>query len=89
MAESRVFKKGASKIAYTISLGSYDATNEFAHASGAVPKGIRQFHLDGYYDWGHATYGFFAGEPAYDDIRKRVVAIVEQDPDGEPPEDQE
>jgi tetratricopeptide (TPR) repeat protein len=62
--------------AFRISLGSYDLTN--AVAAGRLKKGERLFHLDGYYKWGHATYGFFTPEPSYDEIRKRVIGILEE-----------
>jgi tetratricopeptide (TPR) repeat protein len=63
--------------AFRISLGSYESTNSVSVALGSVKKGERMFHLDGYYKWGHATYGFFTPEPSYDEIRKRVIGILE------------
>jgi tetratricopeptide (TPR) repeat protein len=62
--------------AFRISLGSYDLTN--AVAARRLKKGERLFHLDGYYKWGHATYGFFTPEPSYDEIRKSVISILEE-----------
>jgi len=64
------------KVEYKITLGSYDATNAIAHATGEVPEGVRLFHLDGYYPGRHATYAFYQGEPSYDDVRTRVIEIV-------------
>lgn len=63
---------------FRISLGSYDITNSIAVETGQVKKGERLFHLDGYYQWGHATFGFFTPEPGYDEIRKAVVSILEK-----------
>lgn len=64
--------------AFRISLGSYETTNRISVELGSVKKGERMFHLDGYYKWGHATYGFFTPEPGYDEIRKRVIGILEE-----------
>ena len=41
-------------------------------------KGVRLFHLDGYFPNGHATYGMFPGEPTYEETRKLVVDILEK-----------
>ena len=65
--------------AFRISLGSYETTNRISVELGSVKKGERMFHLDGYYKWGHATYGFFTPEPSYDDVRKRVIGILEKE----------
>jgi tetratricopeptide (TPR) repeat protein len=64
---------------YRISLGSYDFTNEVWHqTTKPTPKeSDRLFHLDGYYDWGHATYGMYFPEPSYDEVRKIVIEILE------------
>jgi hypothetical protein len=62
---------------FRISLGSYDITNAVAVQTGKVKKGERMFHLDGYYKWGHVTYGFFTPEPGYDEVRKIVIGILE------------
>lgn len=64
--------------AFRLSLGSYETTNLVASELGSVKKGERLFHLDGYYKWGHATYGFFTPEPSYDEIGKRVIGILEE-----------
>lgn len=65
---------------YRISLGSYDSTNAYWHETTKPrPKDSdRLFHLDGYYDWGHATYGMYFPEPSYDDIRTAVIEILEK-----------
>jgi tetratricopeptide (TPR) repeat protein len=66
-------------VAFRISLGSYETTNRISVELGSVKKGERMFHLDGYYKWGHATYGFFTPEPSYDEVRKRVIGILEKE----------
>jgi tetratricopeptide (TPR) repeat protein len=63
---------------FRISLGSYDLTNSVASRTGGLKKGERLFHLDGYYKWGHATYGFFTPEPSYDEVKKIVIGILEK-----------
>lgn len=64
---------------FRISLGSYDLTNAiWRETTKPKPKeGERLFHLDGYFDWGHATYGMYFPEPSYDDTRKKVIEILE------------
>lgn len=63
---------------FRISLGSYDETNEFAQSLGQLKPGQRRYHLDGYYPRGeHRTFGFYNGEPAYGDIKKEVIEIIE------------
>jgi tetratricopeptide (TPR) repeat protein len=65
---------------YRISLGSYDRTNNMWHQA-TKPRPAddeRLFHLDGYYSWGHATYGMYSPEPSYDEVRKIVVEILEK-----------
>ncbi len=63
--------------AYRISLGSYESTNAIARELGDLKKGERRFHLDGYYpDGAHRTFGFFTGNPGYDQIKKLVKKIV-------------
>lgn len=61
-----------------ISLGSYATTNAvWRETTKPKPKkGDRLFHLDGYYKWGHATYGMYAKEPTYDEVRKIVEGII-------------
>jgi len=62
---------------YKISLGSYDSTNDISHELGEIEEGTRLFHLDGYYPRGaHKTFGFYKGEPEYDDIRIEVIKII-------------
>lgn len=64
---------------YRITLGSYETTNTIWHESTEPrPKPEeRLFHLDGYYDQAHATYGFYSPEPSYDDVRQQVINILE------------
>jgi hypothetical protein len=66
----------------TLSLGSYDFTNQVMKrpADRADPRRI--FHLDGYTpDGSHQTFAFFEGEPSYEDVRKAVVAILDDAPE--------
>ena len=63
---------------YRISLGSYELTNSIWRETKKpkLKKEERLFHLDGYFDGGHATYGMCAKEPTYDETRKIVEGIV-------------
>ena len=65
---------------YRLSLGSYDVTNAiWRETTKPKPKPEeRLFHLDGYYDWGHATYGMYSPEPSYDEVRTTVIEILEK-----------
>jgi tetratricopeptide (TPR) repeat protein len=66
---------------WRISLGSYNFTNNvWRETTKPTPKeGERLFHLDGYFKGGsHATYGMFAPEPTYDEVRARVIKILEE-----------
>jgi tetratricopeptide (TPR) repeat protein len=65
---------------FRISLGSYNMTNAFwaERNKEEAAKGGRLFHLDGYFKWGHATYGMYHPEPSYDEVRKIVFDILEQ-----------
>jgi tetratricopeptide (TPR) repeat protein len=64
---------------YRISLGSYELDQAiWRETTKPKPKeGERLFHLDGYFKWGHATYGFYSPEPSYDQVRARVSQILE------------
>ncbi len=74
--EFQVFAPDQERPTLVISLGSYSYTNVFAREKD--PTGPRLFHLDGYTpDGAHDTYGFFNGEPSYDDTRKMVVSILQ------------
>lgn len=63
---------------FRISLGSYDLTNAIwaEHNKELAEKGQRLFHLDGYYKWGHATFGMYSPEPSYDEVRDEVIKIL-------------
>jgi tetratricopeptide (TPR) repeat protein len=65
---------------FRISLGSYEMTNAiWRETTNPKPKpGERLFHLDGYFKWGHATYGMYAPEPSYEQVRASVVKILEE-----------
>jgi len=65
---------------YRLSLGSYEITNAVWHeTTKPKPKATdRLFHLDGYYEWGHATYGMYFPEPSYDQVRATVIAVLEK-----------
>lgn len=63
---------------YRISLGSYNLINNiWRETTKPTPKeGERLFHLDGYFEWGHATYGMYSKEPTYDQTREIVEGIL-------------
>lgn len=63
---------------FHISLGSYGATNRIWHETTqpTPDKDQRLFHLDGYYSWGHATFGFYSPEPSYDEVQSAVEKIL-------------
>lgn len=75
-----ILKESGDAEDYRISLGSYDMTNAvWRETTKPKPKpGERLFHLDGYFEWGHATYGMFAPEPSYEQVRSSVVKILEE-----------
>ena len=64
---------------WRISLGSYDLTNSiWRETTKPTPKkGERLFHLDGYFKGGHATYGMYSPEPTFDQVRSKVIQILE------------
>lgn len=62
---------------YYLSLGSYEATTQFARESGQIKAGERLYHLDQYLPRGHATFAMVAGLPAYGDVKQWVREIVE------------
>lgn len=74
-----VLNEAGNKEEYRVSLGSYEITNSIWRetAKPAPKEGQRLFHLDGYYKWGHATYGMFTSEPSYDETRNKVIRILE------------
>ena len=68
-----VRKKGQDAEESLITLGSYDEVNDFAVQLGTIKSGERIFHLDS----GSKTYAFYIPEPLYDEVRKKVMLIVE------------
>ena len=58
-----------------ISLGSYDSTTEITRELENKPEGWRLYHLDGYCESMHSTYGFYDEKPTYDQVRKAVLDI--------------
>lgn len=76
----RVIDETGKREKYRISLGSYKETNDiWRETTKPRPKkGERLFHLDGYYERGHATYGMYSREPSYDEIRTAVIEILEK-----------
>jgi tetratricopeptide (TPR) repeat protein len=71
----RLRKKGEDQ--GRISLGSYPATTQFMHELGTLDRTERAWHLDGYpTGGGHVTWGFFEAEPAYVDVKARVIAVL-------------
>ncbi len=62
---------------YRISLGSYAMTNAVARETGMIKEGERMYHLDFYRERQHRTYGMFPKSPTYDDVKKRVITIIE------------
>ncbi len=76
-----VMNDAGDKPKYYFSLGSYDLTNNLWHqnTTPAPPADLRLFHLDGYWDNGHATYGMFVGEPTYEAIRALIVSILKKE----------
>lgn len=73
--EFQVYGPDQERPELVVSLGSYAYTNAFAREKD--PEGPRLFHLDGYHpDGAHDTYGFFNGEPSYDETREMVVSIL-------------
>ena len=62
----------------SISLGSYNSTNDYMQVEQKLLKGERYYHLDGYFkDNSHKTYEFFKGVPKYNDLKKTVIEIIE------------
>lgn len=62
---------------FEVSLGSYEATTEFARASGSVGPDERVFHLDGYAPNGsHYTYAFFNSMPTYETIKEIALKAL-------------
>ena len=70
---------GEQKPAFTLSLGSYAATNAYMRERGKLQPHEHLFHLDEYRPNGHhQTRGFFKNEPPYDVVKAAVVDILRQ-----------
>lgn len=76
----RIIDESGYHAKYRLSLGSYDSTNAVWHEiTKPKPKDTdRLFHLDGYYEWGHATYAMYFPEPSYDQVRATVIEVLEK-----------
>jgi tetratricopeptide (TPR) repeat protein len=66
------------KSLFTVSLGSYESTNQVARETGDLSKGQRLFHLDLYKGSAHQTLGMFKGEPEYSAIKKLAVEAIKK-----------
>jgi hypothetical protein len=85
---SRIYDQSGQQIYHiTLESADYDQPLFAKQHPDLAAQGIRLFSLDG---WGepqklpdggssftHATFGFFNGQPSYDDIRERMVQIAE------------
>ena len=61
---------------FRFTLGSYEATNQYAWESGSLPRDQRLYHLDKYQGAAHWTLSFFTSMPSYDSIRAKVVEAL-------------
>ena len=73
-----IFRAAEQKPEYTISLGSYTATNEYMRQRGTLQPNERLFHLDENRASGHRSLGFYKGEPPYDVVKSAVQDILRQ-----------
>jgi hypothetical protein len=74
-----IFRPGEERPSYSISLGSYAATNEYMRERGQLQADERLFHLDEYRPGGaHRSLGFYKGEPPYDVVKKAVQDVLRQ-----------
>jgi tetratricopeptide (TPR) repeat protein len=72
-----VFGKDRNRAEFQVSLGSYTSTNQIEREAGRMREDQRLFHLDGYYPGGeHRTFAFYEDEPTYDQVREKVIEIV-------------
>jgi len=56
---------------FEVSLGSYDATTNYARSKGSIGPEERRYHLDGYAPNGtHYTYAFFDSIPPYEAVKE-------------------
>lgn len=63
-----------------LTLGAYAVTTALARLHGEVGSKEPLFHLDGYEPGRqqHETYDFYTREPAYEEARARVIAILRE-----------
>jgi hypothetical protein len=73
-----IFRAGGQRPEYTISLGSYAATNQYMRERGSLQPGDRLFHLDENRADGHRSLGFYKGEPPYNVVKSAVQDILRQ-----------
>jgi hypothetical protein len=74
-----IFRQGGQEPEYTISLGSYAATNQHMHERGTLQPDERLFHLDEYRAGGaHRSLGFYKNEPPYDVVKGAVQDTLHQ-----------
>ena len=74
-----IFRAGEQKPEYTISLGSYAATNQYMHERGTLQPDERFFHLDEYRAGGtHRSLRFYKTEPPYNAVKSAVQDILRQ-----------
>jgi tetratricopeptide (TPR) repeat protein len=73
-----VLDEAGEKIAYKISFGSAKFDNDIAREHGDIKGDERVYFLGADYpDGAHKTFGHYKKiEPGYDDLKKRVIAIV-------------
>ena len=74
-----IFRAGEQKPEYTISLGSYAATNQYMRERGTLQPDERLFHLDEYRaDGAHRSLRFYKNEPPYNAAKSAVQDILRQ-----------
>ncbi len=72
-----VMKEDGKTIEKRVSLGSYDATNQFARETGEIKGDERLFHLDVYLENSHGTLEMFKKEPTYEQARELAKQYLE------------
>ena len=73
-----IFRAGEERPEYTISLGSYTATNQYMRQRGTLQPDERLFHLDEYRAGAHRSLSFYKGEPPYNVVKSAVQDILRQ-----------
>lgn len=62
---------------FSVSLGSYSSTNDFARANGDIAADGRLYHLDGYSPNGsHYSYAFFNTLPSYALVKELTLKAL-------------